>query len=40
MGGINVILEVNNDEKLTIDTTVHMEDSENLRLEVMVFLQS
>lgn len=27
MGGMNVYLEVNNDEKLTIDTTVHMEDS-------------
>ena len=27
MGGMNVYLEINNNEKLTIDTTVHVEDS-------------
>lgn len=27
MGGMNVYIEVNNNEKLTIDTTVHVEDS-------------
>ena len=27
MGGMNVYLEINNNEKLTIDTTVHVENS-------------
>ena len=40
MGGMNVTLVINGDKKLTIDTTVQMEDSGQFEQVVTVFQQN